>query len=94
MIRNDDKQTSARQTLLTLAEAARHLRVSGRTVTRLISSGYFPVVRITSRALRVDLADLDRFVERAKDSGITITDQALKKSLRRPIRRRLGSARE
>jgi excisionase family DNA binding protein len=43
--------------LLTRAEAARYLRVSDRTVSRLIRTGKLPALRI-GRAVRVRHADL------------------------------------
>ena len=43
--------------LLTRAEAARYLRVSDRTVSRLIRAGQLPAVRI-GRAVRIRHADL------------------------------------
>lgn len=43
--------------LLTIAEVARYLRVSDRTVSRLIRAGQLPVSRI-GRALRIRQSDL------------------------------------
>ena len=49
--------------LLTLAEAANQLRVSSRTVRRLIHAGELPAVPVR-RALRIRSQDLHAYVDR------------------------------
>jgi excisionase family DNA binding protein len=49
-----------------LAEAALLLGVSVASVRRLIWQGRLPVVRLTRR-IQVDLRDLERLIEQAKD---------------------------
>ena len=52
--------------LLTVREAARRLSVSEKTMRRLIGAGRIPCVRI-KRMLRLDPADVSRFVEARKE---------------------------
>ena len=52
--------------LLTLAEVAGFLRVSPKTVRRLVASGRLRCVRL-GRVLRFQLADLFRFVEARRE---------------------------
>ena len=55
--------------LLTRAEVARYLRVSDRTVSRLIRTGKLPAARI-GRAVRIRHADLlDMLNEKPSNSG-------------------------
>lgn len=49
-------------TLLTFAEVAERLRVSERTVRRLVSDGSLPAVEVASKR-RVHTADLDAYAE-------------------------------
>jgi excisionase family DNA binding protein len=56
---------SARR-LITLAEAAELLGMSVASIRRLVWSGKLPVIRLTRRIL-VDLRDVDRLIEQAKD---------------------------
>jgi len=51
--------------LWTVRESAQELRLSERTVFRLIRDGTLPAVRV-GRALRLDPRDLARFVEKRK----------------------------
>lgn len=51
--------------LLTLQEVAEHLRLSTRTVRRLVASGRMPCARLAGR-LRFVPADVGRFVEARK----------------------------
>jgi len=52
--------------LLSLNEAATWLGVSTTTVRRLMWSGKLPSVRILRR-IRIDIRDLDQFIERSKE---------------------------
>jgi excisionase family DNA binding protein len=52
--------------LLTLREVAQFLRVSEKTVRRLVIGRRIPCVRI-GRVLRFQVADLSRFVEARKE---------------------------
>ena len=52
--------------LVTLVEAAEVLHVSVASVRRLVWSGKLPVVKLTRRLL-VDVRDLDRLIEGAKE---------------------------
>jgi excisionase family DNA binding protein len=52
--------------LLTLDELAAHLRLSQRTIRRLVAARRLPCVRI-GRQLRFDPADVFRFVSARKD---------------------------
>ncbi len=56
----------ANRRLITLAEAAELLGMSTASVRRLVRSGKLHVVRLTRRLL-VDLRDIDRLIEEAKD---------------------------
>lgn len=48
-------------TNLRIKQAAEHLGVSTKTVRRLISAGDIPVIKVAT-CVRIDLADLDRYV--------------------------------
>lgn len=70
---NAERASASRKTsaggdvrLLTIAQAARCLAISGYSVRRLIWSGRLPAVRLTRRIL-IDASDLDRLVARSKD---------------------------
>lgn len=52
--------------LLTLSEVAALLKVSQRTVRRLVAAHRLPCVRV-GRVLRFDTADLFRFVEARRE---------------------------
>ena len=52
--------------LLTLKEAAAVLGTSSATLRRLIWTGKLPAVRLTRR-IQVDLRDLERLIDAAKD---------------------------
>ena len=54
------------QRLIGLQEAARLLGLSVGSVRRLIWQGRLPVVRLTRR-IQVDLRDVERLIEQAKD---------------------------
>jgi len=53
--------------LLTYREAANVLGVTPRTVWTLVQAGTLPAVRF-GRSVRIDPADLRRFIERAKSA--------------------------
>ena len=55
------------QSLLRTTEAAQILKISRRTLQRLIKRGELPVIRIGGQ-IRIDPADLDRFI-RVSRSG-------------------------
>jgi excisionase family DNA binding protein len=52
--------------LVSVAEAAEVLGLSVASIRRLVRTGTLPAVRLTRR-LRIDVRDLDRLVEQAKD---------------------------
>ena len=52
--------------LLKIAEVARRLQCSVRTVWALIAAGDIRAVRLTRRATRVEEAELERFIDRAR----------------------------
>lgn len=58
--------TVAPPQLLTIKETAAILAVSRRTVEGLIATGTLPSVHI-GRAVRLDLADIDRYVKLNKE---------------------------
>ena len=55
--------------LLTILETATALSVSVPSVRRLIAAGQLPAVRI-KRCLRVETRDLDRFIDRARQTAL------------------------
>jgi excisionase family DNA binding protein len=61
------------QRLLTLKDAAVVLGTSTATVRRLVSAGKLPMVRLTRR-IQIDMRDLERLVEQAKDRSTRWTD--------------------
>jgi len=66
---NTDRQAAeVPPVLYTVPETARALRLSTRSVFRLIQRGELPVVRV-GRALRLDPRDLAEFVERQKSGA-------------------------
>jgi len=54
---------------LTVAEAARELRVSAATVWRWVDSGRLPADRVGARSIRIRRRDLWRAVERREPRG-------------------------
>lgn len=54
--------------LLTIRNAAECLRISPRTVRRLVAQGELPVIRLTKtvKGDRIDPADLEEFIERQR----------------------------
>lgn len=53
--------------LLTARQASKLLNLSERTLYRLTAGGDIPVVKIGPRGVRYDVADLRRWIERAKN---------------------------
>jgi excisionase family DNA binding protein len=49
--------------LLTLGEVSRRLRISPRSLARLVASGDLRVVRLSARVVRIRPADLDAYIE-------------------------------
>ena len=65
---DDAAQRPLERRLLAPEDAARYLGLSSRfAVYRLVSSGRVPAVRLGSR-LRLDLHDLDRVIDEAKNA--------------------------
>ena len=46
----------------TLEEVATHLRLNRRTIERYIKQGWLPVIRLSGRTMRFDLAEVDKAV--------------------------------
>jgi len=61
--------TPTRKRLATLAAAAEQLCVCTRTVRRLISSGQLTGYRIGSRAIRIDLNEVDQIARPIPTAG-------------------------
>lgn len=55
--------------MLTTKDVMTRLGVSRTTVLNLFRSGKLPVIRVTRRALRVEVAALDKFVAAARSKG-------------------------
>jgi excisionase family DNA binding protein len=53
-------------TLVTVADAARRLAVSLRTLRAIIAAGQLSVVRVSARRIAIDTADLAEFIERRR----------------------------
>ncbi len=53
-------------TMLTVQEVAKRLRVNEKTVRTWINSGDLPAFPVGGRGYRISKADLDRFVEAQK----------------------------
>jgi excisionase family DNA binding protein len=53
-------------TMLTVQEVAKQLRVNEKTVRAWINSGDLPAFPVRGRGYRISKADLDRFVEAQK----------------------------
>jgi|GraSoi_2013_60cm_1033757.scaffolds.fasta_scaffold121130_1 excisionase family DNA binding protein len=53
-------------TMLTVQEVAKRLRVNEKTVRAWINSGDLPAFPVGGRGYRISKADLDRFVEAQK----------------------------
>ena len=58
------RPSRARRHLLTMQDAADELNVAKRTVRHYIATGQLSAIRITPRCVRIDPAELDRFVDR------------------------------
>jgi excisionase family DNA binding protein len=55
--------------LLTVRETAEFLRISPRAPWTLYNAGRIPCVRLTSRTIRFDPADLEKWVLEKKTGG-------------------------
>ena len=55
------KMTRSPLTLLTIQQVAETLKISSKTVRKLIGTKALPVIRL-GRSLRVDLEDLERYI--------------------------------
>lgn len=62
-----DVPTSRR--LVTLSDAAIYLSCSRRHVERLLARGELPRVRLSGRAVRIVVDDLDRYIETRRSGG-------------------------
>lgn len=49
--------------LLTLPQVARELQVNRRTVNRYVEAGRLRVIRISTKNVRVDRADFEKFLK-------------------------------
>ena len=58
------RPSRARRHLLTMEDAADELNVAKRTVRHYIATGQLSAIRVTPRTVRIDPAELDRFIER------------------------------
>jgi excisionase family DNA binding protein len=58
--------------LLTFPETASELRVSEKTVRRLVSAGILPAVRVSADAIRVERAELDDWLEERRTAETTV----------------------
>lgn len=54
--------------LLTLAEAAKLRGISVGHLSRVISAGQLPVVKLSTRVVRIAPADLDAYIESRRES--------------------------
>lgn len=55
--------------LVTLSDAAIYLSCSRRHVERLLARGELPRVRLSGRAVRIAIADLDSYIETRRSEG-------------------------
>ncbi len=62
------------EALLTYREAGKRLGVTERTVWSLVDRGELPAVRF-GRSVRIDLADLRTFIDRAKQLAAPATGE-------------------
>jgi excisionase family DNA binding protein len=60
--------SDASRRLLTLAEAAKLLGISVRHLSRLVSAGQLPVVKLSTRVVRISPADLAAYIESRRES--------------------------
>lgn len=58
-----------RRRWLTQAEAAEYLKVTDRTLRRMVAAGDLPAYRLGPRLLRIDQADLDALLRRVPTAG-------------------------
>jgi excisionase family DNA binding protein len=55
--------------LVTLQDAAIYMSCSRRHIERLLARGELPRVRLSGRAVRVAVADLDRYIAMRRSEG-------------------------
>lgn len=60
--RAERRGNRVRRQLLTLADGATEIGVSERTLRRYVAEGRLQVIRINRRTIRIDPAELDRFL--------------------------------
>jgi excisionase family DNA binding protein len=58
-----------KQTLWTLADAAKILKVSTRHLSRVIARGEIPVVRLSPRVVRIERSALIAYIEGKREGG-------------------------
>ncbi len=56
------RPSRTRRHLLTLADGAAEIGVSDRTLRRYVAQGRLKVIRVNARVIRIDPAELDRFL--------------------------------
>jgi excisionase family DNA binding protein len=49
--------------LLTVAQTAKYLQISEKTVRRLISDGRLPASKISNRTWRIKTSDIDEYIQ-------------------------------
>lgn len=54
---------------LTQDEAADYLKITSRTVRRMVATGQLPAYRLGPRLLRIDLADVDALLRPVPTAG-------------------------
>lgn len=64
----------AMKELVTRKHAAEMLQVCTRTIARYESAGRLTPIRLTSRSIRYDAAQLDRLIEDSTSTGLRTTD--------------------
>lgn len=55
--------------LLTVTQAAERLGLKERATRQLIANKSLPVIRVTSRAVRVDPLDLENYISSRREGG-------------------------
>ncbi len=54
--------------LITIRQAAERLSVSTKTIYRRIKDGSLPVVKISEKDYRIDVKDLEAYIEKLKSA--------------------------
>jgi len=65
------QQPDTTEVLIDINEAARRLAICARSVERLVCSGELPRVRVTRRAVRFRVADIESYI--LERMGTTVT---------------------